>query len=599
MKSIEFYDLARPAQERFVAATRATLAPAPLAVRHSSKFVGSRWFLTAALGVVTTAAFASRGFGDLQHPAALASGWRAVIYCLGFTASFACLTRGLTLRDRALSLPFTRGVYLFPSGVVEATSSGLNVHSLQALASVNATANSLEVQFDEGATFSFPANSLELAQAAHQAVIESQSRLNEATATDSVRQLAALDPLCYTDHPSPFSQNIPFQRPTSLWSVALLTMAAVSGAALGVGLWKVRNTLSEHALIDSAKQANTTGAFRDYIARGGRDQKITEQLLPRAELAEAQGQSSVGAIEKYIATHPDSKIEVEVQRALRNALMDALQLAIAPGTLAALGAFESEFPRHQPIQKDLDRARHAVYAKAADSAASASIKTKRPRSDAAGFFRHLVAYAEGHSPEVQIRFRGQLGMSAQGADVIVRRSRYFGGNVTLPRRHFRGKRMKRREKMTTESLITALQPLFPPEIIHFTAGAALPALEPDATDRTLPEVTVPTLFVGHRTELSGGTVNLQPRGIFMGAGIFFEAIFVIPGQKAKLTHRITTWQSPSRQVLKLKKRSTGDVYEHLARRSFSQFLRKYLPKLLAQSPDVTLPELALPQPSDH
>src|SRR5687767_124272 len=101
MKSIEFYDLPRPIQERFVAAAQASLAPAPLAIKLGSRFVGTRWFVGAALGFAVTAWFASRGFGELTHESALASHWHAFIYCVGFTISFACLTRGLTVRDRA------------------------------------------------------------------------------------------------------------------------------------------------------------------------------------------------------------------------------------------------------------------------------------------------------------------------------------------------------------------------------------------------------------------------------------------------------------------------------------------------------------------
>ena len=66
MKSIEFYDLPRPVQERFVAAARASLTPAPLAIKPAPHYVGLRWFVAAGLVLLGTTVFASRGFGDLE-----------------------------------------------------------------------------------------------------------------------------------------------------------------------------------------------------------------------------------------------------------------------------------------------------------------------------------------------------------------------------------------------------------------------------------------------------------------------------------------------------------------------------------------------------
>jgi len=237
--------------------------------------------------------YAARGFGDLSHDAALASSWHALIYCIGFTLSFACLTRGLSVRDRALSLPFARATYLFPMGVVDAMSSSFNVHSLADLSTVEATAASLNVTFRDGSRFEFPAKDQDQANAAKEAVTQSQERLDEATKTDSVRHLAALDPLCRTNFPSPFSQDVPFKRPTALWTTALLGMAVVSGAALGIGVWEVRNKLSARRLAETARSLDTTTAYRQYLARGGEQPEIVDILLPRAELTEAKAVGGV------------------------------------------------------------------------------------------------------------------------------------------------------------------------------------------------------------------------------------------------------------------------------------------------------------------
>ena len=598
MKSIEFYDLPRPVQERFVAASQASLAPAPLAVKPASRYIGARWFVASLLGFAVTAVFALLGFGDLNHPAAIATGLHALIYCIGFTLSFASLTRGLTLRDRALSLPFARGTYLFPMGVVEATSSSLSVHSLADLRTVESTAAALNVTFIDGASFEFPARDQSQADAAKRAVTESQERLDEATKADSVRHLAALDPLLRTNFPSPFSQDVPFKRPTTLWAVALLAMAVISGAALGIGVWEVRNKLSSARLASSARALDTTAAYRAYLARGGKSPEIIETLLPRAELAEAKASASVEAIERYTESHPNSKIQTEVAEALRAALLAALDKAKAPGTLASLDEFAKAHPRHEPIAKELAEARHNVFQAAVQKAKQQAISNGTRHSDPAAFVERLVAYAEQHGPKIEVRFRSTLGRSYKAADKNVRSGSYFAGNATLPSRFFGEQEMRPREALASPVLIAALQTLFAPEIVRFEPGEPLPSSAEDEKLPELPTATVPTLFIDYRIELSGSVLNAKPRGIFFGAGMFFDTAFVLPGSDARLELYVKTWRSPTRNVMRLKNRTTGDVYEDLARRSFNLFLRRFLERIFQTPPAAVLPALALPDEDD-
>lgn len=598
MKSIEFYDLPRPIQERFVAAARASLAPSPLAIKLASRFVGARWFIASAALLALTAWFATQGFGELDDPGAIASGARAALYCLGFALSFGCLTRGLLVRDRAVSLPFARATYLFPAGVVDAMSSSIYVHSLADLSSVEARASTLCVTFKDGASFEFPANDQQQADAARQAVAEAQERLDEATRADSVRHLAALDPLCQTNFPSPFSEDVPFKRPTAMWAFALLGMALASGAALGVGVWEVRNKLSARRIAEAARAQNTTAGYRLYLERGGQLPEIVDVLLPRAELAEARAQGSVAAIEQFMASHPGSKIQAEVDEALRAALLAALDDAKAQQTLAALDAFAAAHPRHAPVADELAAARHAVYRAASERARAMVAAGKVQKSHPGEFIERLVAYVEEHGPKVQIQFRSYIGKSYEAADKVVRGSAYFAGNSSLPSRYFGSERMRRREAIAGPLLLAALQQLFPTEIVSFELAPALPSPEPGDRPPPLPDPSVPTLFVDHRTELSGTFVNAKPRGIFLGAGVFFETSFVIPGDDTQLDIAVPTWRTPARDVMRHDKRTTADVYEDLARRSFSMFLRRYLDRLLRDPPEVSMPDIELPEETD-
>jgi hypothetical protein len=599
MKSIEFYDLPRPVQERFVAASQASLAPAPLAIRPASRYVGARWFLLTVIGFSITSVFAWHGFGDLTQSSALATGVHALIYCIGFALSFASLTRALTLRDRALSLPFARATYLFPMGVVEATSSALKIHSLAELRTVEARTAALNVTFVDGTSFDFPAQDQAQAEAAKRAVTESQERLDEATRADSVRGLAALDPLLWTNFPSPFSQDVPFKRPTSMWAFALLAMAVVAGAALGIGVWEVRNKLSARRLAEAARALDTTAAYRQYLSRGGRSPEILEVLLPRAELAEAQAQGSVGAIEEYIASHPGTKIQDEVAAALRAALLAALERAKQPGTLAALAAFTASYPHHEPVAKELAAARHQIYRAATDRAKELAIATGSRRSDPAAFFERLVAYAEKHGPKVEIRFRSTLGKSYKAADKNVRSGSFFAGNSSLPSRYFGESELRGREALAGPLLVSAFQSLFSEEILQFEVGPALTATGEDDKVLALPEPTVPSLYVDYRIELSGAVINPKPRGMFFGAGMFFDTDFRLPDSDARMEINVRTWRAPTRAVMRSRARSTGDVYEDLARRSFNMFLRRYLRRVLRDPPELSLPPLVLPDAQDE
>ena len=132
-------------------------------------------------------------------------------------------------------------------------------------------------------------------------------------------------------------------------------------------------------------------------------------------------------------------------------------------------------------------------------------------------------------------------------------------------------------------MIAALQTLFAPEIVRFEPGEPLPSASSE--DEKLPELpaaTVPTLFIDYRVELSGAVLNAKPRGMFFGAGMFFDTLFVLPESDARLELYVKTWRSPTLKVMRLKTRTTADVYEDLARRSFNMFLRRYLDRVFQE-----------------
>jgi hypothetical protein len=102
------------------------------------------------------------------------------------------------------------------------------------------------------------------------------------------------------------------------------------------------------------------------------------------------------------------------------------------------------------------------------------------------------------------------------------------------------------------------------------------------------------LYIDYRIELSGAVLNAKPRGIFFGAGMFFDTDFRLPDSDERLGINVRTWRSPSRSVMRSKGRSTGDVYEDLGRRSLNMFLRRYLKRVLRDPPELSVPAAVLP-----
>jgi hypothetical protein len=483
-------------------------------------------------------------------------------------------------------------------GVIQALSSTLKLHPLNELNGAEASASSLELRFTDGSHFEFPAKSKEHAEQAKAALSLAQEKVSEAEREESIRDLAALDPLCNTRFPSPFSTGVPFKRPAMAWTAALFGMALVSGSALGVGVWKIRNIMSEGRIAASAQQLGSAEAFRKYLERGGTRQDIIDVHLPRAELAAAVAQGGVEPIERYVAEHPDSKIPDEVAEALRVALLAELESAKAKGTLAALNDFAAHFPRHEPVERELAQARHAVYEHAADHAVSLTVDRPSKRNDPAEFMRRLVSYAEKSGPKMEVRFRGQLNKTAKRADDDVRKHPYFGGKLSLPSQYFDAEHMHGREALAGPLLIDALQSLFAHEVVRVEAGAALPTVGAEDDAPELPEPAVPTLYIHHLTELSGGQTHNKPRGFFVSSAITFYTDFVIPGDDYRLSFKISTWRAPDRKVMDNDQRTFADVYEDMARRSFSIFLSRYLALVLRDPPDATLPRIELPEDDD-
>lgn len=586
MKNVAFYSLPRPTQERFVAATQGTLAPVPLVTSPATSGPASRLFGAAAVAALCAGVLLAWGFGDLSSRWSLPG--RAGEFAVGLAgaAALTCLLRGLVVHDRLVALPYVRGTYLFPAGVVVATTETLSVFPIAECVELQLDSSRLTLSFAGQDPFEFRSASEAVLSAAGRVLQKTQAQLKANVGSRDERTLAELDPLYTSDFPAPLSRPDPI-RPRPRGVARLLTLgAAGAGFALGFELGGLRNLVSEQRVLAHALAADSVDTYQAYVQRGGNDSRVAQVLLPRAKLRQVTEKGSVEAIRVFANTHGAADIRSDIDRALTNALLSALNRARADGTLASLEAFKRRYPDHAAVAGPLRKARHSLFVEAADSFEARARPATR-RRDVGKFFRALLHHSEHHGPRVEIRFRSQLGASVAEADRKVRsyrRGRYYRGVKALPSSQFRRRHLKPIEEAAALALQQGLQSLFPEGLLSFHIGGALDPLDADTTDRSLPEFDLPTLVVDYRVELSGRLFPTDQQRLFVGAGYFFDARCVLPGSTMQLRVRRSNWRKPAPQAMHATQLPPAQVYGDMTRAAFGHFIRRYLNTLVASPP---------------
>src|SRR5262245_33853132 len=113
MKRIEFFQLTRAVEERFLESSRGQAAPMPLLVgAPPPPFDAIRWGAAAVAAFVVWIWVASLGYGALESGLALQPTWMAGVHAilLALTAGFALRARS-ALAERT-RLPFRQATYL-------------------------------------------------------------------------------------------------------------------------------------------------------------------------------------------------------------------------------------------------------------------------------------------------------------------------------------------------------------------------------------------------------------------------------------------------------------------------------------------------------
>lgn len=570
MQRVDFFRLERPIQERFVASTQGSAAPVPLAVlREGLPRAVLAWSAVSLLALVGVVALSRVGFGKLDSAFALQSYSVLALYialgALSGAAGFAAFRR----QKARFRLPFAPGIYLFPAGVIDTRSAEFAVRKVNELVDGSPEGSSLQLRFADGAVFRFPSGSVERGAEMLKTLLEVKQHFGQDLESNT-RELAVYDPLCDNGFRNPFSPRESLLPPKRQFALGGWLLALMLGAALSAGVWKIRNNLGESALYRAARAANTREGYRAYLARGGKNPDVLRILLPRAELSEIIKHHSIEELERFNKEHAGSGVQAEVQAALYEELLVALAAAKSEGTMGALKRLRARFSDHPRIVAQVD---HAISERLT-AALREFEKRARPKPEVLELFRRLLNYTAQHEGRVEIRFRRRVPESAAKAEMLLQKSNYFGGKASLPVQYFDVKHAAAREEPSGKEIAAVLSRGFAPDLLKFELAAPLPD-----SDEEEPKVSVPTIVVTHRTEMSGAYLMKRPRAALTGVGVLFRVVFAIPNDPDPYVYKYSAWNPPDLKSM-MDGRTFEDIYNEMGEKAFSKLGKRYLTDLV-------------------
>jgi hypothetical protein len=576
MQEVDFYELSRAVQERFVGCVGGQGQPAPVLQATAGQPRGLlAWLGVAAASVAALVGLYQLGHGNLESGLALHGAPFIGGYAFLLAATLVAFLQVFSRLQARQALPFAAGIYLFPSGVVDARTHKLRVFAFAGTPPPVVSGQNLVLTFPE-ATFSFPVAAGHLEQA-KSVIEEAETRIEKARAEGDKKTLGLLDPLVDVGVANPFAPKTRMLRQAPAWARYGILIGVAAGAAVAPGVWWLRNRSSDEGMLSEANRQRSVAGYQAYLARGGRRDEVRDVFLPRVELRDAVKQGTVEAMESYIAAHPHSSIQSEVTAALRQSMLIALEAVKKVGTVSALNEFGNKHP-NKLVDAELRQAIHAVYQGA----------LAKYRKEAAGkdpgviaFVERLLAVAEKSGPKVEMRFARKVTRTMEMADTQIKRSPFYMGVVSLPSQYFDEAHARTREEAAGKTLAARFAATFPADILSLVMGS--PIGDPDAP---LPPVTVPTIFIEHSSQVSGPSyLSARPRGVFVGLALVFEATFRLPDNSKPLNFKLPTWRNPDAKIEKGDGPLEAAVYESMTTTGFAQFTTKYLGTFFAK-PDV-------------
>jgi len=570
MKRVEFYQLERPVQERFVDATRGQGVAPLLVAKLPLPFAAIRWGLLAGVLVIAWLWVVGLGYGKLENPLALQPSWMLVLHIgLPMLAGVSGLLGRRSLAQRA-RLPFVQTTYLFPIGVIDARSQHLVQHTFEELTKHEIAAGRARLEF-KGGRFEFPIGAGVPVAELEQRITEVKQQLSGGALAE--RDVVLLDPLRDNGYRNPFSPA-ESMRPPKPKRLPLVPPLVLAGAALiGFGVFAARNALGERALYDQARAKDSAPAYKAYLARGGDREDVKTLLLPQAELRLAAAERSVDAIERYIATHPKSAIQADVDGALRTALLAALEETKKTNTITGFRAFEERHKQNLKHVPELAHARFAYLSGLLDRYQ----RDFKPSREMWTLARRLIVHADKHGPKMLIRFSQRESRSLEKNENQLKASAYYGGEKTLPSRYLLGATVRSAEATAAGDLVKAFAQILPSDLVHFELG---PAVDPATADA--PSFKEPTILVAYRLEISSTFVSKKPRAIFTGVGLLGDATLFVPDKEPPHKLKHTAWHIPDIRRIEGDELAPDAVYPELLKKAFAKLTTRYTAPFLGK-----------------
>jgi hypothetical protein len=563
-----FYQLPRIIQERFIAASAGYSPPTPiLALDLPPPRTPFYWLAGSAVCALVAVGVLGFGYGDLTQTWAIAPPVAIAVYSVLLALCLWCAFAAWASHQANAAIPYRRGRFVFPSNLVDSSSPVFRVYPLSELNSVDVVDGSRVVLvFREGFRARFETASNEAASLARDTIVSAKRALIELEIEGrdaDGRELSRLNPLLEPRYSNPLSSRQSMTEPVPRFRYWAMLGASLLGLALGVGLFTVRNTLSERRLFARAVAENTASAYRNYLDRGGKRPEVNALLLPRAELAELMQRGDLAELEAYARENANSPIRAELDAAVRLRLLEALSAATKQRTLGALDAFREQHAAAAPlVQTELRAARRDIVAEAFERFAPRAAET----AGLVPFMKAILAHVVEHGPLMEVRFHRAVSESVARADELVRNDKYFRPSQ-VPSQYFEQTRLEPWLERIFQRIYKGFGLIFPTDILNVKRG------EPLAGDDLPASLEVPTLAISFSTNMGRGISNRNPGGMFFGVGFLFRARLVLAG-KEPLELRYSTWRPPDLLKLREGKISVAEVYERMAEDAFKGFDNK-------------------------
>jgi hypothetical protein len=522
-RKVDFYNLPRPVQERFAAATRGAATPRPLLFERAPRTQAWIYLGASVVLLIVFVAVLRAGSGDVHGALALHGVQMiAVDALLAFAVSY-CVLHGAGILMRLDAMPFRPGFYLFPGCAVDARTANLTIWPMDAVESIERASGpvtGLALRLRDGSRIVVPAPSAAAAERAEASLEPLRQALARAEAEGDPRALLEFDPLHDRALSSPIGPVEAMRHKVAPWSRFDWALAAALGVVIGFALGSSRNTMSDAAMFREVTAANTVAGYEAYLAQGGsQSDQVRSTLLPLAALRDAEQKGTVEAVQAFVAVNTSSAIGPQIEAAMRRQMLAELTRAKAAGTLAAIDAFARQYPSYTAyVDAEWHAARHAFYARAL----AAWRQKAQPDAATDAFFVRLLGDVEKAGPAVEMRFRRDPSSSMADADRSVQKSGRYPGVDALPSNYLGPDALATREQSVVDAVVAAFGGVFSPDVLTLHGGDTL------APDTPAP-AAVPALVVEYSPEWSrGNTACEKPSTVFAGLMFTFASSFGLP-----------------------------------------------------------------------